>query len=885
MADKRTLIRRATFDLTGLPPTPKEVEGFEADRSPDAFAKVVERLLASPRYGERWGRHWLDVARYADSNGMDENLAYASAWRYRDYVVAAFNADKPYDQFIREQLAGDLLPRTGTLTDYERVIATGFLTIGPKMLAEDDPVKMEMDIIDEQLDTASRAFMGLTVGCARCHDHKYDPVPAADYYAMAGIFKSTHTMDNFKVVARWQERPLGNPEEIERLASHRKRIDEQQRRVNTLVSEGNAQLLRQARARAAEYLLAATEQRELDQRTQGTNRNTPSTLTNAALVPEFMKQWAAYLEKTEKDTNSALSVWHGWIASKQTRAPGAKNGSFPLIPALSLGEREKGILSSIQSHASVGSSRPSSRVEKAEKPPGATDPQSTAGPDSLSPGERAGVRGNRASDSPIALALFRDAPSRSLAELAARYSEQFSQADLAWQRLKSSTNGAKADKLSDPVQESFRAILYAPKGPFELPKNAEGYFATNQVAALTEARATLKSLEESLPALPEAMAVSDGAVQDLRVHLRGSHLSLGERSPRGFLASIRAPTGPAISTNGSGRLQFAKWLADPEHPLTARVMVNRIWHGHFGEGLVRSTDNFGTLGERPTHPELLDWLARRFIESGWSVKAMHRLIMNSAVYQQASRYSVTSNQYSLIRGGDSASRFGKSAATDHWLLNADYSTDLSHALTRAATIDPENRLLSYFPRRRLEAEAIRDFILFVSGGLDLKMGGSLLTVSNRAYVTSTASKLDGALFNQPRRSVYLPVIRSALYNVFQIFDFADPSTLNGHRDQTTVAPQALFMMNSKLVAGAAQRLVEILAGQNPLDGSTRVETLYRLALSRPPTEAERTAALKYAERYAAKLAERNVGAEASRLNAWQSLARTVLASNEFIYVE
>ncbi|MCI0538014.1 MAG: DUF1549 domain-containing protein, partial [Verrucomicrobiales bacterium] len=340
-ANKRTLIRRGTFDLTGLPPTPEEVEAFEADSSPDAFARVVDRLLDSRRYGERWGRHWLDVARYADSNGMDENLAYASAWRYRDYVVAAFNQDKPYDQFLREQVAGDLLPTTGTTNDFEHLIATGFLMIGPKMLAEDDPAKMEMDIIDEQLDTTSRAFMGLTVGCGRCHDHKYDPVPTSDYYAMAGIFKSTRTMEHFKVVARWQERPLGTPAEIENLAAQRRRIDEQTRRIAVLVAAANSNLLGEARLRAADYLQAATEQRAREHSLVNTHSLDATVKTNSAsvLIPEITAQWVKYLEKTEKETNSVLAVWHEWLAcARESRVPwetlGQTAAGRPGAPAL-----------------------------------------------------------------------------------------------------------------------------------------------------------------------------------------------------------------------------------------------------------------------------------------------------------------------------------------------------------------------------------------------------------------------------------------------------------------------------------------------------------------------------------------------------------------------
>ncbi|MBY0514163.1 MAG: DUF1549 domain-containing protein, partial [Gemmataceae bacterium] len=223
-ADRRTLLRRLTFDLTGLPPTPAEVDAFLGDNSPDAYEKQVDRLLASPAYGEKWGRRWLDVARYADSNGMDENLAHANAWRYRDWVIRSFNADKPYDRFVTEQLAGDLLPGGTDAERADRLVASGFLVIGPKMLAEDDPVKMRMDIVDEQLDTTGQAFLGLTLGCARCHDHKFDPITAADYYGLAGVFYSTKAMQNYSVVARWHERPIAPPAAQAAAAAHEQKL-------------------------------------------------------------------------------------------------------------------------------------------------------------------------------------------------------------------------------------------------------------------------------------------------------------------------------------------------------------------------------------------------------------------------------------------------------------------------------------------------------------------------------------------------------------------------------------------------------------------------------------------------------------------------------------
>jgi len=568
-ADRRTLLRRVTYDLIGLPPTPKELAAFLADDRPYAFARVVERLLASPRYGERWGRHFLDVARYADSNGMDENLAFANAWRYRDYVIDAFNRDKPYDQFVVEQLAGDLLPPDpDPAVNSRRLIATGFLCLGPKMLAEDDPVKMEMDIIDEQVDTVGRAFLGLTLGCARCHDHKFDPIPTADYYSLAGIFKSTKTMENFTVVARWQERPIAS---------------------------------------------AAGQQRQAAQ-------------------------------------------------------------------------------------------------------------EKTAPPDA-------------------------------------------------------------------------------------------------------------------------AMAVAEGKVGNLRIHLRGNHLTLGPEVPRRFPRILAGEQQTPLDGGQSGRLQLARWLTRPEHPLTARVLVNRLWRWHFGTGLVRSADNFGQLGERPDNQALLDYLAVRFVRDGWSIKTLHRLIVLSSTYQMSGR------------AGDKVLR-----------------------------ADPENRLSGRRERRRLEAEAVRDALLAVSGRLDVTVGGSLLQTKNRGYVASTFS-VNPTNYASNRRSVYLPVIRSALYEVFQAFDFADPSVPNGERATTTVAPQALFMMNSPLVQTAARDFAALLLARKDLEEAGRVRLAYEQAYGRPAEPHEIERALTFVRQRERMLAAEMVPFIERRLRAWQGLCRVILAANEFVYVE
>ncbi len=711
-ADKRTLIRRATFDLIGLPPSPAEIEAFLADSSPEAFARVVDRLLASPLYGERWGRHWLDVARYADSNGMDENLAQGNAFRYRDYVVAAFNQDKPYDQFLREQLAGDLFPAEDDATTFERLIATGFLSLGPKMLAEDDPVKMQMDIIDEQIDTVGRTFMGLTLGCARCHDHKFDPIPTADYYGLAGIFKSTKTMDHFKVVARWHERPLAPKEAIARRQAHENKISQKKSEIENLVRRAKEQLIQEARKQVAQYLQAAQEL-EQDEATAGNLR--------ALLL--------------------ALSP-------------------YPVAV-----------------------------------PPLRRTPEQLAAERQLNP-------------------VFLK-----------RWVEYLQQARQA------------------PTAETLPKVVNDPQGPFVLPQQAEAHFRPDTVAELKRLRQELAALEKSRPFLPEAMAVTEGDVANVRIHLRGNHLTQGREVPRQFLRILAGSNQSPIDDKQSGRLQLAEWLTRLDHPLTSRVMVNRIWHGHFGAGLVRTLDNFGTLGDRPVHQPLLDWLAFRFVQSGWSIKTMHRLLMLSSTYQMSTVYD-----------------------------------------EKAALVDPENRLYWRKERRRLQAETLRDALLAAGGQLELKMGGSLLEIENRQYVTSSANR-NYDKYDSQRRSLYLPVIRSALYEVFQAFDFADPSAPNGDRATTTVAPQALFMMNGKLMLEQTKQMARRLLDQPELGDAERVRWAYEIAYGRPPDERETSRALAFVRRIEERVAPQQADPQERRLLAWQSLCRVILASNEFIYVE
>ncbi|HYH63444.1 MAG TPA: PSD1 and planctomycete cytochrome C domain-containing protein [Urbifossiella sp.] len=583
-ADRRALIRRATFDLIGLPPTPAEVEAFLKDAAPDAFATVVDRLLASPDYGERWGRHWLDVARYADSNGLDENVAHGTAWRYRDYVVRSLNADKPYDQFLREQLAGDLLPAATPAVRAEQLVATGFLALGPKVLAEPDEKRMELDIVDEQIDTVGRTVLGLTLGCARCHDHKFDPIEQADYYGLAGVFVSTRTMEHFKKVARWHENPIATPAEL--------------------------------RAKA--------------------------------------------------DADAGVAA------------------------------------------------------------------------------------------------------------------------------LK---NLAK----TTPALNTFAAALAA-----------------------------------AAPELPTAMGVADGTPTDVRVLRRGNHLTPADVVPRRFPLVLAGAAQPTLPKGQSGRLELAAWLTDPRHPLTARVIVNRVWRWHFGKGLVRSVDNFGLTGDAPTHPELLDWLAAEFTADGWSLKRLHRRIMLSATYQMSTAHDA-----------------------------------------KAATADPDNRLLWRANPRRLEAEAIRDSLLAVGGLLDRTAGGpALVGVKNRDYLFDHTSK-DRTSYVSDRRSLYLPVIRNNLYDVFQLFDAPDPAVPTGDRATTTVPTQALFFLNSDLSARSADGLAGRVLAAPGLDDAGRVRLLFELAYGRPPTVAE-------VARVIAGVAA--FEADTGRRAAWAAVCQAVLAGNEFIHL-
>ncbi|WP_417850849.1 DUF1549 domain-containing protein [Thalassoglobus sp.] len=636
-ATKRVLIRRAYFDLIGLPPTPEQVQAFLDDDTPEAFDKIVEELLASPHYGERWGRHWLDVARYADSNGLDENIAHGNAWRYRDYVIESFNSDKPYDQFVKEQLAGDLLEGPEE-TRYERLIATGFLSLGPKVLAEADQTKMLMDIIDEQVDTTGRAFLGLTLGCARCHDHKFDPIRADDYYALAGIFKSTYTMESLKTIAKWNEHIIATPEELEEKKKHDAQVASIQSQIDEL--------------------------------------------------------------KKKQTANSTAST------------------AKPVVQVDATGEKV-------------------AEQPAAEKPQAATE--------------------------------------------------------------KPQTEPTLAEQLKALDKE-------------------------------------LKALKAKEPPLSTTMGVKEAEPEDIPIHVRGSHRSLGRVVNRG-VPLVLAKHDPGLKNpKQSGRLELANWMASSENPLTSRVWVNRVWRWHFGEGLSTSVDNFGFLGQEPSHPELLDWLATEFIAKGWSTKELHRLIMSSKTYQMAAQHNAQNS-----------------------------------------AIDPANTYHSRANIQRMEAEIFRDSLLFVSAQLDTTMGGSLLNVKNREFIFNHTSK-DNTNYDTTRRSIYLPVIRNNLYAPFSLFDYTDASVLNGDRETSTVAPQALYALNSDLVITASEKLAERLLQQESDSPEQRVNVLFETTYGRTPTDSEVSSVLEYVQQLQTQKKQ-------SEQLSWTALCQIFLISNEFIYVE
>jgi len=636
-ADRRTLIRRLFFDLNGVPPTPGEVEDFVADKNPQAYSKLVDRLLASESFGERWGRHWLDVARYAESSGKETNLAYPHAWRYRDYVIDSFNSDKPYNQFIREQLAGDLMPARDDPHRAELMTATGFLALGPKSHNERSRMQFAVDMVDEQIETLSRSMLGLTIACARCHDHKFDPIPQDEYYSMAGILYNTET------------------------------------HFGTIQGPGNRH-------------------------------------------------------------NSKLLN----LPTETTDTPGR---------TLTATER--------------------ARLEKA-----------------LADSKKA-----------------RD-------------------------QLVAQARQERRDGSGDIQRTLFRTRV-----------------ANSRVSDITE---KLSGFNENGQSIPRAMGVRDrGFVRETRVLERGEINQPGERVGRGFVSIVNPDFKPFFNRRGSGRLQMAEWIVSPGNPLTSRVMVNRIWHHLFGQGLVRSMDNFGSTGEAPSHPELLDHLAIQFVDQGWSVKKMIRQIVLSRTYRMTSSYDSENFQ-----------------------------------------ADPENRYLWRVNKRRLDAESIRDAMLSASGLLDWdRPRDSLVAKAGNGQVNRSRNLQPRNLIQTfDHRSVFLPIVRDLVPPSLALFDYAEPSLVTGKRDVTTVPSQALYLMNDPFVLRAADNMARRVF-EKASSPEKRVQLAYQLAYGRQPSNREINSTRQFFERFQAEQKKQT----SSRINnnrgsAWSCFCQALLCSAEFRYL-
>ncbi|MCI0744538.1 MAG: PSD1 and planctomycete cytochrome C domain-containing protein [Verrucomicrobia subdivision 3 bacterium] len=697
-ADKRTLLRRAAFDLTGLPPSHEELNMFLRDKSPEAFARAVDRLLASPHYGERWGRHWLDVARYSDTKGYvydREEKRFVHSHVYRDWVIRACNDDMPYDRFLTLQIAADRLP--GAAKD--DLAAMGFLTVGRRFLG------VMHDIIDDRIDVVGRATMGLTVSCARCHDHKFDPIPTRDYYSLYGVFNSCN-----EEAVPILDKPLATDAYREYEKELKTRVD----KLNKTFQAKRNDMTDRLRAKAAEYVVAVLDVAKLPTEEFYTISGPDD------LNPVIVRQWEAYIFKTQREFHPIFAPWHTYRALPERDF--AARAAKVTVP-------DKGI-------------------------------------------------------NPVVLALFATNTPGSMREVARRCGSLFAQVDKEWRALvkKAKTNGAAVPRsLGDPNREALRQVLYGSDSPAMVPDGAivdiEWFFDEDARVELAKLQAEIDRWNLKSPgAPPHAVILTDRATpKNARVFIRGNPANKGDEVSRQFLEVVAGPNRQPFR-EGSGRLELARAIATRDNPLTARVMVNRIWHHHFGAGLVRTPSDFGTRCEPPSHPELLDWLALHFMDNGWSIKKLHKLILLSSVYQQST-------------GGSSAER------------------------------DPENKWLARMTPRRLDFEAMRDSLLWATGELDPAMGGKGVELFKAPFTG--------------RRTVYGFIDRQFVPGVLRVFDFANPDLHIPQRPDTTVPQQALFFMNSPFVVERARSLASVSATSNAAE--QRVQRMYRVLFQREAT--------------------------------------------------
>ena len=749
-ASLQTLLRRLHYDLIGLPPTVEEVTSWEKEKGSDErIYRLVSRLLASPQHGERWARHWLDVARYADTKGYGifGDREFPWAYTYRDYVIRALNEDLPYDRFILEQLAADQLDPP--VEPWARA-AVGFITLGPRFIDN------AHDINDDRIDVVSRGLMGLTVSCARCHDHKFDPITSRDYYGLYSVFASCFEPIVPPLVAA--EPTSAGYQEFAR------ELQLRQQKLSDFIQQKHDAVVQGARSRAGEYLLAAHAQR-------GKPRQDDFMLLadETDLNPLMIVRWSAYLERTRIRRDPVFAVWH----------------RFAELPPENFTAQRDALLAEWSSAASA---HPTIRWMAAR---------------------------------------LTSTPPQNLADVANFYGRLFKDVDERWQAAL--REHPTVQRLDDPHEEALRQVLYAadapPQFPFHPSGNLELIPDRKSQGTWRELLKEIETFRAAGPfAPPRAMSLVDlSHPHETRVFLRGNPNQLGDPAPRQFPAFLNHTNAPPFK-NGSGRLELARAVVDPRNPLTARVMVNRVWMQHFGQPLVRTPSDFGLQSDPPSHAELLDHLATRFIRSGWSLKQLHRWIVESSTYRQAGE-----------------SREASSA----------------QALSRAKSTDSENRLLWHFPRRRLDLEAMRDTLVFISGRFDADMNGP--SVRN--------------MFDSPsrRRTLYAHLDRHQLPGVFRAFDFPSPDSTSPERGATTVTPQALFWMNHLLVSSVAGQIMA-RPELRTLEVDARMVYLHRLLYAREPVAEELQAAREL------------LGPTPSQQR-WEQYVHALLMANELVFVD
>jgi len=740
-----------SFDLLGLPVQADEADAFAADEAPDALARQVDRLLASPHVGERWGRHWLDVARYADSKGyaFAKERRYPFAYTYRDYVIQAFNADLPYDQFITEQLAADLVAPS---EDKRSLAALGFLTTGRKF-------NNIHDDIDDKIDVVSRGLMGLTVACARCHDHKYDAVPMEDYYSMYGVFASVHEPENLPLIGSTSQNAGYQKYEAE--------LGRLQQDLEAFRQRKRLEIIDQARERTTDYLARVASQQPDD-----ILAKIPFlSIGKGDLRPKLVERWRTWLKANAKPDHPVLGSWHELILAIEANV---KDEAFSAQAA--------GIVAKL--------------IER---------------PEGLAAGQI----------NPLVKAALKESPVTSRVEVARAYGKVWSETYAEWKKL-----GQNADALAKlaPAARQLVELLTAGDSATEFPadqfKDIINRADRNQQNELEKKIEAFQATSPAAP--PRAMIVAENAQpHNPHIFLRGNHARPGKQVPRQFLLVVAGPQRQPFQ-RGSGRLELAQSVTSLDNPLTRRVLVNRVWMQHFGEPLVPTPSDFGIRTERPLQQEVLDYLAWFLTDRQWSLKALHRELVLSSAYRQSS--------------------------VDR---------------PEAKAVDAENRLLWRMNRRRLDFEPLRDSLLAVADNLDLAVGGKPIDL----FAAAPAR----------RRAVYGFIDRQDLPNLLRVFDFASPDQSNEKRSRTTVPQQALFLMNSPLVAQQARQLVARPEVSQTADPPTRITSLYRIVFGRTPSPDEMRVGIEFATAPAET--------PAGGFGPWEQYAQLLLLTNEFAYVD